>query len=310
MSQERSTAELSRIDEATRRVLRARHSRYLSLNRMGLSVIPRAVFSMRNLEWLDLSENELRVLPPELWELPNLKKVWLLGNPIDDLPARRELIIDRETYLRCRTKIDPNHAPALHLTQDTPAEESQFWVSELQKLGGMRRLILGATEITIGDSYPKPTQVLEDILDSLAKLEFLEGLSICGLDIGSVPPGIRKLRRLKDLDLSGLGLTSVPPWIAELEIEQLSLAANRLSTLPENIAQLRHLRRLSLLFNPLIRIPEAVWELPSLEELSIHACELREIPANILRLPKLNNLVCTDNPIESPPAEVAAKGLD
>ena len=126
----------------------------------------------------------------------------------------------------------------------------------------------------------------------------------------TVPSGIRQLHRLKTLGLNGLGLEDLPNWIGDLELQRLSLLDNKLSALPGSFRRLRQLKSLDLSFNPLVEIPEVIFDLDSLESLVMYRCDLHEIPADILRLPHLRDLDCVGNPVDSPPAEVADKGLD
>ena len=80
--------------------------------------------------------------------------------------------------------------------------------------------------------------------------------------------------------------------------------------MPDAFRQLGRLKSLALSWNPLNQIPIWVFGLVSLESLRMRICSIREIPLDILRLPRLKLLDCRDNPIESPPAEVAKRGLD
>lgn len=57
-------------------------------------------------------------------------------------------------------------------------------------------------------------------------------------------------------------------------------------------------------------IPAVVFELTRLERLSLDNCSIQEIPTEILRLQKLEQFGVEKNRIESPPPEVAAKGLE
>lgn len=102
----------------------------------------------------------------------------------------------------------------------------------------------------------------------------------------------------------------MPDWIGDLNLQSLSLVDNNLRSLPDSLRNLKTLRYLSLDHNLFPTIPEWVCELATLERLSIASCYIREIPSWILDLPRLESLTFDGNPIDSPPAEVASKGLE
>ena len=86
--------------------------------------------------------------------------------------------------------------------------------------------------------------------------------------------------------------------------------------MPDSFRGLRCLRSLALSFNPLEKIPELVFDFVSLERVDLTRCGIREVPMDILRLENLRRLMVSESwgeepaNIESPPTEVAKKGLD
>jgi Leucine-rich repeat (LRR) protein len=258
---------------------------------------------------IDLSENWLQDVPERLWALPKLRTVALMGNPIKSLPDRPGLMIDVPTYLRLRkqTNISNVHVVVESLRSE---EDADLLAAELRADSTLTGLTVGKLEITIGGSYREPDPAIQRILDSLGDLEYLELLSVRGLELGAVPEGIRQLRRLKQLDLCALGLKQVPDWIGQLDLESFSAIDNKLSELPDSLRNLGRLKCLDLRHNPLEQIPSVALALVSLEVLLVDRCAIREIPADILRLKGLKRLVFDADAVESPPAEVARKGLD
>jgi len=262
------------------------------------------------LEEIDLSSTGLQTVPERLWDLPNLRSVSLFDCPIKSLPNRPGLGIDDLTYVRCRTQVDAKNIGALAITAKALEEGEDFWVHEVKTLPGLRSIIIGDRSLHLGADRLEYSPTIWWILDPLAVLESLESLSLRGLRLPAVPAGIRRFRRLKRLGLDGLMLQALPEWIGELGMEAFSAADNGLSSLPHSFCNLRRLTSLHLFWNPLNAIPELIFGLVSLSHLSLRNCKIREIPAAILRLPELESIDFDDNPIESPPAEVARNGLD
>lgn len=281
---------------------------WLYLGERGLTEIPEEVFSLTNLESIDLSGNELETISERLWDLPKFQGVNLIGNPVESLPNRPGLAIDGMTYSRCRSQIDPEYI-SLVIGDNTPQEDADVVIAQLSTSRAPRRLTVGTWRLTIGFDHPNPGRVMQGILDSLAKFDFLEDLSLRGIKLGAVPEGIRQLRRLKYLGLDGLGLDDLPDWIGTLDLEAFSAIDNKLSSVPVSFRSLGGLKYFNLSWNSVKQIPPLVFDLVSLERLNIRHCGIGVIPEDILRLHRLEHLDCEENPIESPPAEVASKGL-
>ena len=303
--------------ELARRIEEARQfgSPWLNLSNMNLTEVPEEVFSLTHLETIDLQGNNLRYIPDRLRDLPKLESVVLVGNPLEALPDLPGLTIDGPIYLRCRDQVKPEKTH-LFLGSETPEKDERSWADELRTMGGIRRLTLGDWGLMIGAEHQKPNPAIQRVLDSLADLNSLEVLSLRGLRLKAVPEGIRQLRGLKYLQLDGLGLDTLPDWIEELDLESFSSCDNQLSALPDSFRNARRLKSLDLSFNPLGKIPAVVFDLVSLERLDLTGCGIREVPVDILRLDNLQDLAVSQHwgaeptNIESPPAEVAKKGLD
>lgn len=180
-------------------------------------------------------------------------------------------------------------------------------MTELRTSTDLRKLTIGHPVLHIGLEYPKPSQAIHEILIHIADLNFLESLSLRGLRLDSVPEGIRQLSQLRSLRLNGLGLEALPEWIGQLNLVEFSASDNKLSDLPPLS---RRLEYIDVSWNPFERIPAPLFEQTSLRDLRVRNCQIREIPENIRTLHRLENLDCAKNPIESPPTEVANRGLD
>jgi internalin A len=282
------------------------HLSWINLTGQGLTEIPEEVFDLTELETINLSQNALRTIPQRLWELPKLETVTLIGNPIESLPDHPGLVIDGKTYLRFRNRVTAKNVD-LVIDSQLSQEDTHALLAELRTTRGLRSLTIGQWSLRIGTKHPEPSQALQDLLDSIASLDFLQSLSLRGLRLGTVPKGIRHLSHLKSLGLDALGLKTLPQWVGQMNLIQLSAMDNKLSDLPSLSPTLESI---TVNWNPLRRIPASILELPSLKRLYVYECQIRAIPANILTLPRLEFLDCAANPIESPPPEVADKGLD
>jgi GTPase SAR1 family protein len=304
-SKKKTTATRLRADvTAGLRDARRYRATWLDLSEKGLTEIPEEVFGLNDLTWINLAQNRLRTIPERLWDLPKLQDVILINNPIESLPDHPIMTIDGQTYLRFRDKVS---AKNVRLLVPLSADEDDPGLTALRIIRDLRGLIIGQLNLFIGANHPKPSQPIQEALNSIASLKFLQLLSLRGLWLGAVPEGIHTLQHLRSLDLVGVGLEALPEWIGQLNLTQFSAFDNKLSTLP---SLSRNLESIDVSWNQLERIPEFIFEMSSLRSLQIRNCQIREIPADILRLPRLEVLDCAENPIESPPVEIANKGLE
>ena len=190
-------------------------------------------------------------------------------------------------------------------------DDADFLIGELSHGFPLASLTLGTRAITIGEGNREmPTVPLQKVLDSLAGFSGLQQLSLHCIKLDSVPVGISQLSRLKSLGLNGLDLTKLPDWIGTLNLEIFTAMVNQLTELPASFSRLRTLKTLRLMFSPLKHIPIVIFDMPWLQFIILSNCEIREIPPSILRLDHLQALSISHNPLESPPPEVADKGLD
>lgn len=281
-------------------------SPWLNLDNLSLRRVPEEVFDLPDLEDLDLSYNAIRRIPERLWDLPRLRNVILIGNPIEVVPDRPRLILDQSTYLRCRDQLSEKNT-VLYLDPAITDGDATFWINELVATRTLHGLMIGQW-ISYPDRHPSYT--ISYLLASLRRLNFLESLSLVGMELQTVPDSIRHLTQLKHLRLGSLKLNHLPDWISDWDLESFSAPSNSLRELPDSLSKLKNLRHLNLSWNPLGQIPEWVFHSTSLENLHMRSCQIREIPKDILRPPRLKYIDVAINAIESPPWEVAKRGLD
>lgn len=111
---------------------------------------------------------------------------------------------------------------------------------------------------------------------------------------------------ISSVDLSNSGLTVFPlqdllPLRHTLEV--LNLGGNRLSSLPDEIAQFRKLRVLFFANNDFTSVPSVLGGMPSLFMLSFKSNRVEIVPEDSLS-PSLGWLILTDNKIRQLPASI------
>ncbi|WP_242055776.1 leucine-rich repeat protein [Scytonema hofmannii] len=110
----------------------------------------------------------------------------------------------------------------------------------------------------------------------------------------------------RELDLSGQKLTEIPDAIAQLtNLTQLHLSNNEITEIPEAIAQLTNLTQLVLSINQITEIPEAIAQLTNLTQLHLSGNKITEIPEAIAQLTNLTQLVLSINQITEIPEAIA-----
>jgi len=112
----------------------------------------------------------------------------------------------------------------------------------------------------------------------------------------------------RELRLGGCGLTEFPREIFGLAdtLEVLDLGFNALSSLPDDLGRLRHLRVLFGSGNRFDRLPPSLGDCAALSQVGFRGTGMREVPAEALP-PRLRWLTLTDNQIETLPAALGQR---
>ncbi|AOE71166.1 protein kinase [Pseudomonas fluorescens] len=118
-----------------------------------------------------------------------------------------------------------------------------------------------------------------------------------------------QLAGITRLDLS-CGLTEFPREIFELadSLEILNLSGNALSSLPDDLHRLPHLRVLFCSDNAFTELPECLGQCAKLSMIGFKANQIRHVPAAALP-PQLRWLILTDNRISQLPDELGQRPL-
>lgn len=151
----------------------------------------------------------------------------------------------------------------------------------------------------------------------MRELTNLEVLNIGGNKLMSLPRWLCELSNLKEFWIGSNSLGALPEWLHELRnLTHLNVRRNNLTRLPESLHDLKDLTELLLDDNELTSLPEWLSNLHSLTSLSVACNKLRVIPEWLVHLPNLEQLSVyrmvirkAENPLETPPPEVARRGL-
>ena len=152
-------------------------------------------------------------------------------------------------------------------------------------------------------------ELLEAIEEAAARRRHVLNLSQRGLT--TLPPEIGQLRNLLALDLSRNRLTKLPPEIGQLtKLAKLYLDYNQLDCLPPEIGQLTNLEELYLYNNKLTHLPQEITQLTKLTKFSLYENRLSDLIAQLLYLDDIPGYSDVNNPLLSPPPEIASKGIE
>jgi Leucine-rich repeat (LRR) protein len=193
---------------------------------------------------------------------------------------------------------------------------------KIQQIPSLFKSYQRVREIAIQNDRNAKLEIYELSDEALAAFK---DISFDGKDLIEIPTFIYKTKELKYLRLDknylsnipeilidhlsntniiGIALnynyiTSLPENIGNLKsLRSLELTANRLTTLPESFGNLESLRELYILNNSLTRLPESIGSLQKLEYLNLATNNLRTLPESIKYLQNLENLNLKGNPMD------------
>jgi internalin A len=294
--------------------------RSLELGRNKLDVLPHWIGNLVQLRSLNLSSNRIAVLPDSLGLLPKLIQLLLNNNEIAVMPDGIERLQQLETFDVRRNRLAefPHAIRYFHnlKTLDVTAngiKEIPHW---LIKHGTLRQLSIGGNPVEAIPEWLNACRLLEFPL-WIGKLKRLTFLDLSSNSIELLPPEVLQLSELVKLDMRNNNLAAFPEPITQLSrLVWLSLDGNRLSSIPPSIKRLQQLKVLTLAGNEFADIPEAIYELPHLRELSFanpHRSvtnTIKQLSPKISTLKQLQRLDLRNNPLETPPIEIASKGVE
>ncbi|KYR00323.1 hypothetical protein DLAC_03066 [Tieghemostelium lacteum] len=194
--------------------------------------------------------------------------------------------------------------------------------NEFQQLVKLDKLILSQNKIEYDHESPKDIfsslHSLRSLMlssnqfksiPSLVKLEKLERLALDRNAISNYPSDdqLELLPiNLKFLSISYNHLTMVPSYIINphSQLETLEIFNNKISEIPKEIGQLRHLKHLNMSSNSIESLPEQLYQLVFLETLELQMNKLTKIPEDLGSLVNLQLLNLSNNQIQEIPKSI------
>lgn len=161
------------------------------------------------------------------------------------------------------------------------------------------------------------TRVGQDKIAALLQFKQLQTLSLQGNCLATLPTSFGQLKSLQHLNLQNNGLDSFPKVLYQLpHLKSLWIgnayyypskprdcqSHNSLRILPNDIAQLKHLRYLSLKKLPIKQLPAAICNLKKLRVLDLSGSSIEQLPDNMYLLQNLEVLYLQGTPIKALPA--------
>ena len=262
----------------------------LSNNRLKeLSNASNPIKYLCGLEQLNVASNNIKSLPPDIDQLAHLRVLNLADNvKFGDLESIMKLASLEELYLTNT------------LIKELPVA-----------IGNLKNLTL--VEI---DQLPRGN--VDKVKKQLVNLDLnpaLDTIDLSNCDLWTVPDGIYiKMSILckRSINLSHNELIQIEHDKSQLAdvagaLVELNLASNRLSRLPDTLAQCGHLVHLDLSHNFLRHFPPVLFQLSALVYLNLDNNPLDDIPDDIVKLLKLEELTLTNTSIEELPSNQATK---
>jgi Leucine-rich repeat (LRR) protein len=156
----------------------------------------------------------------------------------------------------------------------------------------------GKTELSLNGA--KPATIVR-----ACEITTLTELRISG-EIRVLPPEIGKLVNLEDLKIEQNKLTTLPKEIGRLtKLKTLWSYSNEMTSLPDEIGELVNLVKWVLWSNKLKTLPRTIGRLKNLEELEVKWNQLEQLPDEINQLANLEELDLESNALKDLPADLS-----
>nr|XP_043626388.1 disease resistance protein RPV1-like [Erigeron canadensis] len=267
---------------------------FLNLGYLSLLKFPDIIpgHSNNSLLELDFSSNYIEELPSSISNLHKLiclklsgcKKLQYLPECIFRLQRLRNLHLDN-CAIKVFPDVDCGQLECLNLLDLSNTNITQL-PDSISLLKHLKTLLL------------RRCALLEKLPDDLSRLEFLEELDLsCNSKIENIPSSICKLKHLKTLILEEYEVLKLPNDMGQLKcLKKLSLRGSKIRDVPDIICTLKHLQELDLSgCSELEKLPGNLGELECLKVLDVQGTSVSYLPHSVSLL---KGLVILDSFVE------------
>ncbi len=231
---------------------------------------------------------------------------------LDSLSGYKVFNIDQQEF--GISKIDPHTEQSYAIDRSdviinliSPAflEHAPFMDSIPQILGNVQSGSKQAFNIILGGSFEQKTPLMELPLLRETQIEKADN------DLGWVEvsraliEALSQVNEDKQMDFRALSVEELIQLCLEEELEVLDLSNRKLSEIPENVAQLSHLKRLNFSSNNLKTLPTFLFSsLPNITKAKLADNQLEEIPEEISNWQNLEEINVSNNLLQRLPIEL------
>lgn len=261
----------------------------LSLN---LTDVSKTLAALSRLNALYIDQCGLASLPVEIGSLTGLKVLSLRENVLTSLPATFTNLKNlEELYLG-----SPNNAFRLNVLQNLPLGFGGLNRLRVLDLSGNQLAALGGdfSQLTALEWLDLSRNQLPGFPSSLTSLTRLRFINLNRNRISEISAGISKLTQLDSLFLDG---------------DFFNKADKKIKTLPDDICQLRNLKKLTLKDNVIEKLPACIDGLSSLISLDLRGNLITLLPASFSKLQSLQVLDLKSNDLQGLPADFSSLRL-
>jgi Leucine-rich repeat (LRR) protein len=253
------------------------------------------VFSNRSNSWFWRSNSQQVEIPTWIFNIPNLKELFLqnirLKNEDELLSAYIEQARIVDEQISFPTKISGNYKEVLekkmfkYLIHSTDTEIHQFFTKiDLSDFGLKelpKTLFYFSRVEEINLSKNKLSTLSPEFWSSFPKLKILDisHNMITSLPDGEFPSG------LTELTLHHNRLRTLPACSAYVFGDSLNLSGNSLSSFPEEMPSLKHMKKIDISHNQFEILPHQLAICSALDKLHVGDNRLIEFPAYLADLP-------------------------
>ncbi|ORY89895.1 hypothetical protein BCR43DRAFT_528239 [Syncephalastrum racemosum] len=270
----------------------------LFISNNEFTTFPQVVCELSALTYLDISFNKISTFPDEIGNLTQLVRLFAIAN-------------------RFTGSLPPSFSKLVHLQELDIRQNALSDLDVLCTLPRLEILYVGYNAVSIASCVIPSLRQLKMTKNHLTQFH----LTPCQPHTPLIHHGLSKIVGSPDTNATTLQLTSLDlsscmlPSLSEdifrtaINLEDLVLDNNKLTSLPSSLAVLRKLSKLSVQGNLLDTLPAEIGELGELKLLDVQKNNLKSLPKEIWLCPSLQTLNCSSNLLQSFPKPYSAPGV-